>query len=120
MGRMKVLASIALCLAACVPAQAAEPLAPRPSAGLQMPPARAFQGVPQQGPQQGLRPAQASPLQEAAKPSSWADARPEPKPAAAMAVLITDDHDSTRLPVFATRTTPLPTRFVRLGVEWSF
>ena len=113
---MKVLASIALCLAACVPAQAAEPLAPRPSAGLQMPPARAFLGVPQQG----ARPAQASLLQEAVKPTSWADARPEPKPAASMAVLITDDHDSTRLPVFATRTTPLPTRFVRLGVEWSF
>ena len=104
MRRMKVLASIALCLAACVPAQAAEPLAPRLSGGSQMPPARAFQGVP---------------VQEAAKPS-WADARPEPKPAAAMAVLITDDHDSMRLPAFATRTTPLPTRFMRLGVEWSF
>jgi len=115
MGRMKVLASIALCLAACVPAQAAEPLAPRPSAGLQMPPARAFQGVPQQA----LTPAQPSPLEEAAK-SSWASPRPEPKPAASMAVLITDDHDSTRLPAFATRTTPLPTRFMRLGVEWSF
>src|SRR5262245_46431670 len=115
MGRMKVLASIALCLAACVPAQAAEPVAPRLSAGSQMPPARAFQGVPQQG----LTPAQPWPRQEAAR-SSWANPRVEEKPTASMAVLITDDHDSTRLPAFAARTTPLPTRFMRLGVEWSF
>jgi hypothetical protein len=37
-----------------------------------------------------------------------------------MAFLFTDDHDSARLPAFATRTTPMPTRFMRLGVEWSF
>ena len=110
---MKVLASIAFCLAACVPAQAAEPVVPGLSAGLPMPPARAFL------PAQGRTPAQPLPAQEAAR-SSWADARPEVKPTASMAVLITDDHDSTRLPAFATRTTPLPTRFVRLGVEWSF
>jgi len=115
MRRMKVLASIALCLAACVPAQAAGPVAPSLSAGSPMPPARAFQGVAQRG----LMPVPPLPLQDAAQPS-WADARPEPKPAASMAVLITDDHDSMRLPAFATRTTPLPTRFMRLGVEWSF
>ena len=116
MQRMKVLASIALCLAACVPAQAAEPVVPGLSAGLLMPPARAFPGLPRQG----LTPPQALPAQEAARPASWAEPRPEVKPTSAMAVLITDDHDSMRLPAFATRTTPLPTRFVRFGVEWSF
>ena len=115
MRRMKVLASIAFCLAACVTAQAAEPVAPGLSAGLPAPPARGFLAVPQPGRTR----AQPLPAQEAA-PTSRAAARPEVKPTASMAVLITDDHDSTRLPAFATRTTPLPTRFVRFGVEWSF
>jgi hypothetical protein len=39
---------------------------------------------------------------------------------AAIAIFVTDDADSLRLPAFASRTTPLPTRFVRVGVEWSF
>jgi hypothetical protein len=64
-------------------------------------------------------PAPPVPLQETAKPS-WTSARPESRPTANMAVLFTDDADSMRLPAFATRTTPLPTRFFRLGVEWSF
>ena len=108
---MKVLASIALCLAACVPALAAEPALPRQSAGSLMPPARA--------PQPTRVMPQPVPLQEAAN-SSWTTARHESKPAANMAFLLTDDADSMRLPAFATRTTPLPTRFMRLGVEWSF
>lgn len=39
---------------------------------------------------------------------------------AAIAIFVTDDADSLRLPAFASRTTPLPVRFVRVGVEWSF
>ena len=39
---------------------------------------------------------------------------------AAIAVFVTDDADSLRLPAFATRTTPLPVRFLRVGVEWTF
>src|SRR5262245_65582236 len=112
MERMKLLASIALCLAACVPAQAAEPMAPRPSAGSQMPPAGAFQAVPQQR----LMPVPPLPAQGAAK-SSWGSARPEEKPSASMAGLITDDNESTRVPTFATRNSPLPTRFFDTGVE---
>jgi len=45
---------------------------------------------------------------------------PQRKPSAAVAVTLTDDADSMRLPAFATRTTPLPTRFLRVGIEWSF
>ena len=47
---------------------------------------------------------------------------PEPlrKQFAAVAVTYTDDADSVRLPAFASRTTPLPTRFFRVGVQWSF
>jgi hypothetical protein len=47
---------------------------------------------------------------------------PEPlrKHFAAVAVTYTDDADSVRLPGFASRTTPLPTRFFRVGVQWSF
>ena len=107
MGRMKLLASIALFLAACVPAQAAEPMAPRPSAGSQMPPAQA------------LPPSRTWPDQ-AVKPSWISNTEREPKPAAGVAVLVTDDADSMRLPAFATRTTPTPQRFMRFGVEWSF
>ena len=119
---MKVLAAIALCLVACVPAQAADRVAKGQSAGSQTP-ARALrpQVLP---PRQALTPLQLPapqelPVVQVAKPS-WTTPQPEPKPAASMAFLFTDDHDSTRLPAFATRTTPLPTRYMRVGVEWSF
>ena len=39
---------------------------------------------------------------------------------AAISVFVTDDADSMRLPAFATPTTPLPVRFMRVGVEWTF
>jgi hypothetical protein len=52
------------------------------------------------------------------KPSKAAE--PLRKQVATLAVLYTDDADATRLPAFATRTTPLPTRLLRIGVEWSF
>jgi len=45
---------------------------------------------------------------------------PQRKPLAAVAVTLTDDADSTLLPAFASRTTPLPTRLLRVGIEWSF
>jgi hypothetical protein len=46
---------------------------------------------------------------------------PQPqKPAATVAVTLTDDADSVMLPAFAMRTTPLPMRFLRLGIEWKF
>lgn len=44
----------------------------------------------------------------------------ERRPLAAFALTYTDDADSVRLPAFATRTTPFPTRFLRVGVEWTF
>ena len=126
--RMKQLAVIALCLAACVPAQAADRVAQGRSAGSQ-PPARALPPQvlqPRQSlmprailpDQNSLPPRQELPAQQATKPS-WTT-QPEARPAASMAILFTDDHDSTRLPAFATRTTPMPTRFMRLGVEFSF
>jgi hypothetical protein len=129
MQRMKQLAAIALCLAACVPAQAADRVAQGRSAGSQ-PPARALPPQvlqPRQGlqPQPGLQaqqappPKQEAPAQRLVRPS-WIAPQLETRPAASVAFLFTDDHDSTRLPAFATRTTPLPTRFMRLGVEWSF
>jgi hypothetical protein len=55
---------------------------------------------------------------QASKPAKSADARR--KPAAAIAVALTDDADSILLPTFAMRTTPAPIRFLRVGVEWSF
>lgn len=58
------------------------------------------------------------PLRPSAQPSVQAER--EPKPLAAFAVTYTDDADSVRLPSFATRTTPFPTRFLRVGVEWTF
>ena len=70
-------------------------------------------------PEQALPPRQELAASQGAK-RTWTTPQPEPKPAASMAFLITDDHDSARLPAFATRTTPLPTRYMRLGVEWSF
>jgi len=98
--QMRALSVMAVCLAACVPAQAAEPAGPGPAATSQ--------------PQVQLpRP------QPAAKPSRLAE--PERKqPAAALAVTVTDDADSTRLPAFATPTTPLPKKLLRVGVEWFF
>jgi hypothetical protein len=56
--------------------------------------------------------------QPAAKAPRRADV--ERKPAASVAFVLTDDADSVRLPPFAARTTPFPTRFLRVGVEWSF
>jgi len=98
--QMRALSVMAVCLAACVPAQAAEPAGPGP----------AMTSQPQVQPP---RP------QPAAKPSPLAE--PERKqPAAALAVTVTDDADSTRLPAFATPTTPMPKKLLRVGVEWSF
>jgi hypothetical protein len=111
MGRMKVLASIALFLAACVSAQAAEPTAPRPLAGSQMPPA---QPLPPSKPTTRAWP------EQGVKPSWISNGERDPKPAAGVAVLVTEDADSARLPAFATPTTPTPQRFMRFGVEWSF
>jgi hypothetical protein len=97
---MRALFVMAVCLAACVPAQAAEPAGPGPAATSQ--------------PQ-----AQLPRLQPAAKPSPLAE--PERKqPSAALAVTVTDDADSTRLPAFAMPTTPMPKKLLRVGVEWSF
>jgi hypothetical protein len=99
--QMRALFVMAVCLAACAPAQAAEPAGPGPAATSR--------------PQvESLRPQPA-----AAKPSPLAE--PERKqPSAALAVTITDDADSTRLPAFATPTTPMPKKLFRVGVEWSF
>jgi hypothetical protein len=52
------------------------------------------------------------------KPSRAAET--QRKQLAAIALTFTDDGDSVLLPAFASRTTPLPTRFLRVGVEWSF
>ena len=98
--QMRALFVMAVCLAACVPAQAAEPAGPGAAVVSQ--------------PQVQLpRP------QPAAKPSPLAE--PERKqPAATLAVTVTDDADSTRLPAFDTPTTPMPKKLFRVGVEWSF
>lgn len=53
---------------------------------------------------------------QAAKPA----AERAQKPPATLAVTFTDDADSVRLPAFAMRMTPLPERFLRVGVEWRF
>jgi len=95
---MKLLFVIAVCLAASVPAQAAEPAGPGPAASSQP---------------QFPRP------QAAAKGSPLAE--PERKqPGQALTVTITDDADSTRQPAFATPSTPMPKKLYRVGVEWSF
>ena len=47
-------------------------------------------------------------------------AEPQRRRAASVAVALTDDADSILLPPFATRTSPLPMRFLRVGLEWSF
>ena len=97
---MRALFVMAVCLAACAPALAAEPAGPGPAVTSlsQLPP---------------LRP------QPVAKPSPLAE--PERKqPPAALAVTVTDDADSIRLPAFATPTTPMPKKLLRVGVEWFF
>ena len=91
---------MALCLVACVPAQAAEPAGPGTAPTTQP---------------QVLAPQP----QRADKPSPFTDPDRKP-PAAALAVTVTDDADSTRLPAFATPSTPQPKRLFRVGVEWSF
>lgn len=91
---------IAVCLAACAPALAAEPAGLGPAA-TSLPP---------------MPPAQPQP---AAKLSPLAE-RERKQPAAALAVTVTDDADSTRLPAFATPSTPLPKKLFRVGVEWAF
>jgi hypothetical protein len=97
---MRGLISMALCIAACVPAQAAEPAGPGPVTTTQPP-------------------VLAPEPQRAAKPSPFSD--PERKPrAATLAVTVTEDADSTRLPAFATPSSPQPKRLFRVGVEWSF
>ena len=89
-----------VCLAACVPVQAAEPAGPGAAATPQLP-------------------ALAPQPQRAAKPSPFTEPDRKP-PAASLAVTVTDDADSTRLPAFATPSTPQPKKLFRVGVEWSF
>jgi hypothetical protein len=45
---------------------------------------------------------------------------PPRRPSVTVAVTFTDDADSMRLPAFASRTSPLPMRFLRVGIEWKF
>jgi hypothetical protein len=47
-------------------------------------------------------------------------AEPQRRLLTAVALTFTDDADSVRLPAFATPTTPMPMRFVRVGIQWSF
>ena len=42
------------------------------------------------------------------------------RPVASVAVALTDDVDTIWLPAFATRSSPTPMRFLRVGLEWSF
>jgi hypothetical protein len=93
MCRMRALLSLALCLAAAV---------------AQAEPAGSVSG----------RSVEKLPVLAAAAPK--AAAQPQRKPLTAVALMLTDDADSMRLPAFASRTTPLPTRFLRVGLEWSF
>jgi len=88
-----------VCLAACVPAQAAEPAGPGAAAT--------------------ARPQMPAPEPQRTKPSPFTDPDRKP-PAASIAVTVTDDADSTRLPPFATPSTPQPKKLFRVGVEWSF
>lgn len=52
--------------------------------------------------------------------SSAKEKTPPRRPSVAVAVTFTDDADSMRLPAFASRTSPLPMRFLRVGIEWKF
>ena len=45
---------------------------------------------------------------------------PQRRPVAVVSLTFTDDADSVRLPAFASRTTPLPMRFIRIGIEMKF
>ena len=102
--QMRALLSIAVCFAACVPVLAAEPVGPGPAATSQMDVQQDVQTL------RPMPPAKPSPLVEP-------DRKP---PAAALAVTVTDDADSTRLPAFAMPSTPTPKKLLRVGVEWSF
>src|SRR5262245_20962144 len=97
---MRALLSMAVCLAACVPALAAEPAGPGRAAT-------------SQADVQSLRP------MPPAKPSPLVEPDRKPSPAA-LAVTVTDDADSTRQPAFAMPSTPTPKKLLRVGVEWSF
>ena len=93
-----------VCLAACVPALAAEPAGPARAAASQAAEQRDVHEL------RPMPPAKPSPLLE-----------PDRKPAAAaLAVTVTDDADTTRLPAFAMPSSPTPKKLLRVGVEWSF
>ena len=100
MQQMRALLSLVVCLAACVPAQAADGAGSKPAAA----PQPQVQALPPQMP--------------AAKPLRFVE--PERKPSPGLAFVLTDDADSTRLPAFAMRTTVYPTRLLRVGVEFPF
>jgi hypothetical protein len=53
-----------------------------------------------------------------AKPAQPAE--PARKVFTSLAFTATDDADSVLLPAFASRSTPQPMRFLRVGLEWSF
>jgi hypothetical protein len=55
---------------------------------------------------------------QAAKSPKAAEARKYPS--ASLAVLLVDDADAITLPSFASRTTPAPTRVLRVGVQLSY
>jgi hypothetical protein len=87
---MKAFISLALCLLATV-AQA--------------------QGGPQAYPGAGAK---------AERPKSFKMTDIQRKPTATVAVAFTDDWEALTLPPFATRTTALPIRFLRIAVQRSF
>ena len=43
-----------------------------------------------------------------------------PRPAANLALTVTDDAESLMLPTMASRTVQQPTRLIRVGLEWKF
>jgi hypothetical protein len=102
--QMRAFISMAVCVVACVPVQAAEPAGPGLASTSQV---------------DVLRDARTLRPMPPAKPSPFTDAERKP-PTAALAVTVTDDADSTRLPAFATPSTPQPKKLFRVGVEWSF
>jgi hypothetical protein len=53
------------------------------------------------------------------KPARPAE-EPARRPHASLAFTASDDADSVLLPAFASRSTPQPMRFLRVGLEWSF
>lgn len=93
---MKALLALLLTLAAAATqAQSVGDTAPRSAAPI-MPPAT---------PQPGM---------QVSKPSA------KPRPAANLALTVTDDAESLMLPTMASRTVQQPTRLIRVGVEWKF